>query len=439
MRFFLFLGLYLSQIGLKAQPAFVAGQLDALLDLLATEDRFMGSIALWHKDRILYSRAIGYADRGQKIPADTLSRYRIGSISKTFTAALVFKAIESKKLSLNTPLSKFYPKLPNAKKIQIRHLLQHSSGLHSFTDDADYLQWNTRAQSQETLLSKIQAGGSLFEPGSDYAYSNSNYLLLGYILEKIYKKQYSQILTEQICTPLGLNRTYCGGAIDPIERKECRSYSYLQKWGEESETDMSIPGGAGALVSTPSDLLHFAQALFSGALVSKESLAEMMRIEKGFGKGLFKIPFYEHTSYGHTGAIDGFASMLGYFPEQELGLAICSNGVWYDYNNIAIAALSDWFGKAFDTPKFAHYQVTAEDFASYTGEYVSALIPLKIKVWEKDGALHVQATDQPAFVLEAQEQHIFRFDRIGLVLEFVPAEKKMVLKQNGQTLLFYKD
>src|SRR5690606_16847163 len=128
----------------------------------------------------------GFADLENKVEATEKSKYRIGSISKSFTAVLVMKAHEDKLLNLNQTIDKWFPTIKNAQKISLNHLLSHRSGIHNFTNDADYLTWNTRAKSQKEMVDIIANGGSDFEPDSKAAYSNSNYVLLSYILEQTY-------------------------------------------------------------------------------------------------------------------------------------------------------------------------------------------------------------------------------------------------------------
>ena len=421
-----------------AQESFDKAKLDQYFDILEKNNRFMGSVALSDKGQVVYQRAIGYSDLAQNRKADITTAYRIGSISKTFTSVLVFKAIEAKKLSLDSKLSKFFPKVPNADKISISHLLQHRSGIHNFTDNKDYGNWNTKAHTESQLVDIIVQGGSDFEPDSKAQYSNSNYVLLSYILEKVYKKPYANLLQEQIVKPLGLKHTYLGAGIKH-EKNEAQSYSYTNTWVLESETDPSVPLGAGAVVSTPADLLTFGQALFNGKLVSPNSLKLMENIRDGYGRGLFQVPFHSHLGFGHTGGIDGFASSWGYFPSTDIGLAITSNGVNSPVNDVAIILLSAIYKQAYAIPEFNTISLSSADLDPYLGEYSSAQIPLKITISKKDKILIAQATGQPSFPLEAVKKDIFQFPKAGLVLEFNPAENSFILKQGGGTFTFRKD
>ena len=421
-----------------AQASFDKAKLDQYFDILEKNNRFMGSVALSDKGQVVYQRAIGYSDLAQKRKADSTTAYRIGSISKTFTSVLVLKAIEAKKLSLDSKLSKFFPKVPNADKITISQLLQHRSGIHNFTDSQDYLSWSAKAHTETQLMDIIVQGGSDFEPDSKAQYSNSNYVILSYILEKVNKKTYASLLEEQITKPLGLKHTYLGAGIKE-EKNEAQSYSYTNTWLLESETDPSVPLGAGAIVSTPADLLSFGQALFNGKLISAHSLKLMEDIRDGYGRGLFQVPFHAHLGFGHTGGIDGFASSWGYFPTDDIGLAITSNGVNSPVNDVAIVLLSAIYKQAYVLPEFNTISLSSADLAPYLGAYSSEQIPLKITISQKDNILIAQATGQSSFPLEAVKKDIFQFQKAGLVVEFNPAENAFILKQGGGTFTFRKD
>ena len=412
-------------------------QLDAYFDALETNDKFMGSVAVSKAGNIIYTRSVGFADLENNRKADSNTKYRIGSISKTFTAVLVLKAVEAGKLTLDQTLDNYFPTIEHASEITIQHLLQHRSGIHNFTDNADYLTWNTLPKTESELVDIIAQGGSDFEPGNNAAYSNSNFVLLTYILEKAFEMPYSDLLQEYIVDPLGLANTRFGGNIEP-NGNEAKSYSFINGWKPESETDMSIPLGAGAVVSNPSDLTTFSAALFNGKLLSPESLDRMTTIVDGFGMGLVQIPFYDKASYGHTGGIDGFRSVFSYFSDGDIAYAMTSNGTATDNNAISIAVLSAVFGKPFDIPSFATYEVTPEQLEGYVGVYASEAIPLQITITNKDGVLTAQATGQAAFPLEATAKDRFKFEPAGVVLEFNAAEQTMVLKQNGGVFTFKK-
>ncbi len=413
---------------------FNKAKLDSFFDLLEAKDKAMGSIAIARDGKPLYSRAIGYRQiaPGQNKKSTEATRYRIGSITKMFTATMIFQLIEEGKLNLDTKLDSFYASIPHAGKITIGHLLSHRSGIHNFTNDKDYDSFFTQPQSRQQMIDLIARKGSDFEPGTKASYSNSAFVLLGFIIEDLNKKPYAKSLQERITSRIGMQDTYTGSKIS-LDNNEAASFNYTGKWNTEPETDMSIPGGAGAIVSTSKDLTKFIEALFAGKLVTTESLAYMKQIKDRYGMGMIQFPFDDKTAYGHTGGIDGFNSMLSYFPAEKLAIAYCGNGKNYSVNNILIGALSVCFNRPFKIPEFATVNVSAEDLAGYVGIYSSETFPMKITITKKDNVLLGQATGQSAFPLEAVDKTKFKFEPAGIVIEFDAVKRELVLKQGGQS------
>ncbi|MBV8252356.1 MAG: beta-lactamase family protein [Chitinophaga sp.] len=413
-------------------------RLDSLLNLLDEKEKFMGSIAVSQNGKLLYTRAIGYSDMATAHKADPNTQYRVGSITKMFTATLIMKAVEENKLSLDQTLDKYYPQVENAKKITIRHMLMHRSGIHNLTNDSLYMTYNTQPKTEKELMEIIANTKSDFEPGSKFGYSNSNYIILTFILEKVYSKPYAEILKNKIITPAGLANTHYGGKIDPT-KNEAFSYVYKTSWTKEMETDMSIPLGAGAIVSTPSDLTVFSENLFAGKFVSTRSVDSMKTFNGNYGLGLGKFPYYDIFGYGHTGGIDGFGSVLVYFPSEQLSVAITGNGLGYTTNNILLCALSCYYNNPFDMPNFKTVAINAESLDQYLGKYASSQIPIKIQITKVENKLYGQASGQQAFPLEAMSSTTFQYEPAGVVLDFNAEKKQMVLKQGGQSFMFTKE
>ena len=417
-------------VGTTFSQTINSSKFDSLFQVLEMKNKFMGSIAISQNEKIIYSKSIGKADLESNKILTKLTKFRIGSISKVFTTVLIFKAIEEEKLSLNLTLDKYFPTIDNAKKITIGNLLNHRSGIHNFTNDSIYLTYNTTSKTEMEMVKIIKDGKSDFEPNTKAEYSNSNFVLLSFILEKIYKKTYGQLVTEKIVKTIGLKNTYIGSKIN-LNNEECNSYTFAENWVKETETDMSIPKGAGAVVSNPTDLVKFIEKLFSGKLILTTSLDQMKTLKDNYGMGLFQVPFYDKIGYGHTGGIDGFSSALWYFPSDNLSIAITSNGQTYDNNSIVIAGLSSFYNKPFDIPTFINLITKTEELNDYLGEYSSPDFPLKITITKDNLILIAQATGQSSFPLDAVSKNIFEFKAAGIKLEFMPETKQMILKQGA--------
>ena len=324
-------------------------KLDSLFNLLQHHDKAMGSFVISRNDSVVYSKVIGYryySDK-EKIPSDVNTKYRIGSVSKLFTATIIFQLIEEGKLSLSNTVASYFPSLPNAEIITISHLLNHRSGIQNFRS----IDGKKEPKTHEEILKTIYDAKTEFVPGTKASYSNANYVLLGYLVEKICNKPFAAILNERIISKIALKNTYCGNKTD-LNKNESYSYKFKNSWQEQQQSDMSITGGTGAIVSNPTDLAKFIENLFSYKLVTQQSLETMKIITDGYGMGILPLPFYDKIGYGHYGGIDNFVSVVAYFPEDGTAVAYCTNGEVYPVKDILETALSIYFGKDYTVPDF---------------------------------------------------------------------------------------
>ena len=434
--FFSFLFVLFSATSFAQEQKFLT--LDSLFQILDVNNRFMGSLSISENGKVTYSKTIGKADLASGKSSDKLTKYRIGSISKMFTACLIFQAIEENKLSLKQNINRFFPKITGAKEISIGNLLNHRSGIHNYTNDTSYFNYYTALKSQKEMLEIIQASGSDFKPNSKAEYSNSNYILLSFILEKIYKKSYEELLDIKIIQPQGLKNTYFGKKLE-LAKNECASYRFSGKWELEKETNSSVSLGAGGIVSTTEDLLFFISNLFAGKIINTASLEQMTKLEDGYGMGIFPVPFYDKKGFGHTGGIDGFSSFLYIFPEEKISIALTSNGSRFNNNDIAIAALSDCFDKPFTLPSFYAVELTSADLDKYLGSYANPEIPIKISITKDSLSLIAQATGQPSFTLELIGKDSFEFSPAGVEIQFIPEKNLLILKQGGGEFSFKRE
>ena len=324
-------------------------RLDRFFDRLAEKNQAMGSLTIAKDGKLLYSRAIGYSqiNGSERKPATTATRYRVGSITKTFTAALVFQLVEEGKLKLSDTLDKFFPQIPNAGKITIAHILTHRSGIHDFIREPDFRAWSLSARTKDETLAFIARGKPDFEPGEKRSYNNAGYVLLGFVIEKLDGKPYQGSLKKRITGKLGLKDTYAGTGKTDVSKKESFSYSYAGDWKQHEEMDLSVPGGAAAIISTPSDLVKFFQALFDGKLISQENVNQMKN-----GIGMSEQKLGGRTIYGHSGSTDGFRSTVFYQPEEKLAVAYTANAKVYSMGKIFSGIFDIYYNKPFEIPTF---------------------------------------------------------------------------------------
>jgi CubicO group peptidase (beta-lactamase class C family) len=335
-------------------------------------------------------------------------------------------------------LSVYFPQIPNSTKITIANLLSHRSGLYNYTNDWD--SWRFNPQTHEQMLKIIASKKVDFEPDTKTAYSNSNYLLLGYIVEKICRRTYGEAVKQRITAKMRLADTYYGGKVN-VGNKEVYSYQWVQEtWKQQPETDMSVADGAGAMVSTARDLSKFITDLFSHKLINDTSLQQMLTIKDGEGLGIEQLPFYDKLVFGHSGMIDLFQSWLLYFPKEKVSVVYTSNGYeGFGINDILKGILHIYFDKAYAIPNFKVIQLKPEDLDRYTGVYTCKQPDMKLTITKKGNTLIGQATGQSSFPLEAIEQNKFQFSQAGIIIEFFPDKNEMVLLQGGGSFTFTRE
>ncbi|WP_234567202.1 serine hydrolase domain-containing protein [Rhodohalobacter sp. 614A] len=413
--------LFVANTPANAQQNFDARKLDDFLSVLEENNKFMGSVAILDGDEVLFNEAYGFIDDSEE-SANSETVYRIGSITKTYTAAIILKLEEEGKIDLAAKLSEFYTDIPNADQISIENLLNHRSGLVNVTNVPEYSEYYTESVTHEEMLGRIKRYGTSFEPGEKYEYSNTGYILLGYIIEDVTAMSYADVLKEFITDPLDLNRTYYGGEIS-TNRGEAYSFNYSPEgWKQTPQTNMSIPHGAGAIVSTPTETAVFLNALFNGELISEGSLEKMKDLKDGYGMGIVRIPFYDKYAWGHNGGIDGFQTTSGHFPEENVTFVLFGNGFNYSLNDISIGVLNILFGREFEIPDFSEepkqVQLSEQEMLAFTGSYSSEDISLKMEVFVESGVLKAQASGQGAFPLTAYENGIMKFEQAGITMVF---------------------
>jgi D-alanyl-D-alanine carboxypeptidase len=415
-----------------AVPAFDVAKMDRAFDAIESNERLRGSVSVTRNGNVVYSRAFGLRDGRARNDAATM--FRIGSITKVFTAAMVYQLIDEKKIALSTPLSTFFPRIPNAESITIAHLLAHSSGIPNYPSPADYADpkgWLAHPQTKLQMVERFAAMKPGFAPGEKVSYSNANYALLGYIVESVTRSTYEKQLRKRITGPLGLRRTRFGGSVNPA-RNEAHSYDFDDgKWTGHSEEDLSVSAGAGAIVSTPGDLARFMTALFSGRLISGKSAQEMLAplspaLDGGERKGVVVSTLrrgLDKTIYSHLGGIDAFSSNLVYFPEDRVAIAITLNGQNYPMGRLFWLLVDGYYGRLTAPPSFDAVKLPPETLDRYTGVYSLEAIGMDIAVTRDGEQLRAQATGQDSFAIEAIAAPSERFDalfwdRSGIVVEF---------------------
>ncbi len=237
-------------------------KLDELIGAYSEYGKFNGSVLVAEKGEIIYSKGFGWANVEEEIPNEAETKFRLASVTKQFTAMLILQLVAENKLKLNVPISTYLPDYPKetGDMITIHHLLTHTSGIPDFTSFAGYSEMMDDHYNPEELVQLFADSPLEFTPGKRFQYSNSGYVLLGFIIEKITAKTYEDVLQEKIFTPLGMTNS----GVDHNDTKLRNAAKPYQRLGIEFQDatyiDMSIPFSAGAIYSTVEDLYLWDQA-----------------------------------------------------------------------------------------------------------------------------------------------------------------------------------
>ena len=261
---------------------------DEYLKMALNTEQFMGSVLVARSNQIVFMKGYGLANREHEIPNAANTKFRLGSITKQFTAMCILKLQEDGKLSVDDPISRFVPDCSsNWSGIKIRHLLAHTSGIPNFTSFPDYDSTMMLSSPAEKTIQRFRDKPVEFKPGERFAYSNSGYVLLGYIVEKASGKSYEQYVQEVIFKPLGMKDS----GYDHFERiLPHRATGYTRHddaWRNSAYIDMTVPNGAGALYSTVADFFLWYKCWRERKILSASSWEAMTTPGKGnYGFGI---------------------------------------------------------------------------------------------------------------------------------------------------------
>lgn len=399
-----------------AKPEVLTAKIDAIAaEHLAKPGAAGLSIAVASKGKVLLAKGYGVADAEFDVPADASTMFRIGSVTKQFTAALILRYVEQGKLTLDDELSKYLPQFPqHGHEVNIRQLLNHTSGIPSYTDVGEAWErvWPLELDHAQ-LLALVSDKMFDFEPGEDWRYNNTGYYLLGMLIEKIGGAPYGEVLQKELFGPLGLKQTRYDSNIELIKG---RAQGYTLNDGKlvnDQAIGMGQPGAAGGLISTGSDLLRWEMALVGGKVIDAKSFALMSTPtvlpdgrDTHYGFGLMLGQFAGFPRIQHGGGIFGFNSMLLCLPKQDLYVAVISNGE--PISSAEIADAVSYAALAIVKPTAKDETIPAELLALLPGQYSIPAIKLDATLSAKDGKLWLQATGQDAFRLLFQGGLEFR-------------------------------
>jgi CubicO group peptidase (beta-lactamase class C family) len=318
------------------QPFDASGMISSVLADATSKDRPGVALLVARDGKVLLSKGFGIADLAHDAPITPTTKFRIGSVTKQFTAAAILKLQEEGKLSVDDKLTKFFPDYPRGDEVTIHHLLTHTSGIKSYTSKPDFLVTATASTAIDKMIDSFKNDPFDFEPGSKLLYNNSGYFLLGAIIEKVSDKSYNDYLRDTFFEPLGMHDTGVHSAT-AVLKHEATGYSYDgTNTSRAVNWDMSRAGAAGSLYSTVEDLMRWNEGLFNGKVLSEASLKAAMTPVKlasgedpsmSYGYGLMIGERRGLKTISHGGGLHGWSSILTRFVDQDTTIVVLHNAL----------------------------------------------------------------------------------------------------------------
>jgi CubicO group peptidase (beta-lactamase class C family) len=404
--------------------------------------------------KVLFENGYGLADVEHHRPITPQTRFRIGSITKQFTAASILKLQEEGKLSVNDKLSKYLPDFPRGEEVTLRHLLTHTSGIHSYTSQPGFLEKVTTPVKTEDVIEAIKKFPYDFDPGKKWLYNNSGFFLLGYLIEKVSGQSYGEFLRRNFFEPLGMTNTGVYRNSAHLEQ-EALGYEYGGggKFTNALDWDMTWAGGAGALYSTVEDLYRWDEGLFQGKVISAASLQSACtpvqtaenkgeHPEEGYGFGLSIAKLRGAQEISHGGGLNGFSSHLLRLPRENLTVAVLANAL-PGQPGVEPSILAQRFaefcvGEHLDPRPVAKANpgVSPGSFGALAGRYDYGGAVMTIT---KEGDhLYAQLGGQPRFEIFPRTETEFFWKVVDAQVTFVKNDQGKVIKaihhQNGNTI-----
>ena len=407
-----FSALALLCLGCSAQalavPADLAARADAYLKTAYPGEAPGAAVIIMEGGKTVYAAGAGLADvnAGKPIGPDTV--FRLGSITKQFTAAVLLQLVEENKVALDDPISRYVAGLPApGASATVRQLLSHTSGIQSYTAIPGWMTEGnlTRARNTEQMIAEFKDQPSPSKPGEAWAYNNSGYVLVGAIIERVTGKAWHEAVRERITGPLGLGTIRYG---DAEATTVGMARGYTRRDGAVApamKIHMSIPHAGGALLGTVGDLGRWGQALHHGNVLKPASYAAMIaptRLNGGktvpYGFGIGTEQLRGRLAIGHSGGVPGFSSDSVYFPKEDVFVAVFANSDRPEVppsvavRRLAALAVGDPY------PEFTRTEVDAGSlaplFGSYAIETASGEAQQRL-FYARDGKLYTRRSGRP--------------------------------------------
>ncbi|PWA09193.1 serine hydrolase [Flavobacterium laiguense] len=401
------------------------GKLENYMDAQFAIHNFGGTVLITKNDSIVLKKAYGLADYEWQVKNTIDTKFSLASVSKQFTAVAILQLAESKKLSLEDKLNKYFSDFPNGEKITLKMMLTHNSGLQM---DYDELYLSKTSLDKDAVDSYIKQKPLLFEPGSSTAYSNIGYYLLGRIIEKVSRQSYSHYLKENVFDKAKMKNTGISNNDSIVEKIAKTYYLKNNKLIKNPYINWNFNIGHDGVYATVEDLYLWNKALFNGtSLLSEESKRKMFTSynEQNFGLGVLINPFYNynHRLIAHDGGFFGAMTSFNKFTDDNIFITVLSNNQSPSYL-IAYGLAGICFGKDVEIPyKHSQIEIDPAIYDTYIGKYED------IKILKKNNKLYY--FDYEIELVPESKTKFFRSDNNDRTIEFIKNKKGKI----GQLLV----
>jgi CubicO group peptidase (beta-lactamase class C family) len=418
-----------------------AARMDQIVQSYVANRQFMGTVLVARGSQVLFSKGYGSANLEWDVPNAPNTKFRLGSVTKQFTAASILLLEQRGKLNVGDPVKKYLPDAPAAwDKITIFHLLTHTSGIPNFTSFPEYRKLEPFAATPAELVARFRDKPLDFEPGEKWSYSNSGYLLLGYLLEKISGDKYEKFVADNIFTPLGMKDSGYDSNSAVIPHRASGYVSGPKGFENAGFIHMSIPHGAGALYSTTEDLLKWEQGLFGGKVLQPASLEKMTTpFKNNYAFGLAVESAAGRKVIQHGGGIEGFNTDLTYFPEDKLTVVVLGNVNGAAPGEIAkkLSTLAHGEGVKLQSER-KEITLDPKVLNRYAGAY--QLGPANMLITVEGNQLVSKLGNQPPAPIFPESETMFFLKAVDAQIEFPRTDpeakaSQMILHQNGREMV----
>jgi CubicO group peptidase (beta-lactamase class C family) len=423
----------------------IGAQIDAAANAEISKGTAMGlSVAVARHGVIDWAKGYGLADQAAHTPAGADTVYRIGSLTKQFTAAAIVQLSEAHQLALTDDISKYVPGVFTAgNHVTIEQLLHHTSGIPNYTDQPSFQKIMNTHLAPADIVALVKDVKWDFPPGTKFNYSNTGYVVLGMIIEKVSGESYASYLAGHVFSAAGLRSTsYC----DESKPDPHRALGYAEDEKTKGlalapPVDLSTPFSAGAICSTVTDLLRWDAALAGGRVVSPAGYKAMTTShglpDHPYGFGLVIAELKGHRVIWHNGGINGFVSELHDYVDDGLTIAVLANTESPAPKTVEHAIAAAALGLASDAAA-----ISATDLAAYAGTFdvqVLGDVVVHVEQTPEGAALMLSPLNQPTFTLEYRGNDTFALDEVGAMIKFTrddgtKAVTEMAITQSGTTV-----